>query len=143
MVCVGRGPPSAPRRNKTHLKTSAPPFSPHVLGRLGEDAAQEYLKEQGYRIVKRGYRFGRGEIDIIAYDKDTLVFVEVKTGDISAASLPEESITISKQRQIRHVAQAYLYFHRLEDIPCRFDVMALQFDKKQGFQIRHYRDAFV
>ena len=120
-----------------------PPPSPQVLGRQGEDAALEYLKEQGFRIVKRGYRCGRGEIDIIAYDGDTLVFVEVKTRDLSAPMLPEESVTPHKQKQIRRVAEAYLYHHRLEDIPCRFDVLALRFDSQRGFEIRHYRDAFA
>lgn len=117
-------------------------LSPHALGRQGEDAAREYLKEQGFRIVTRGYRFGRAEIDLVAYEGDTLVFVEVKTRDVAAPSLPEESVTPDKQSQIRRVAQAYLYHHRLEDIPCRFDVLALRFDHHRGFEIRHYRDAF-
>ena len=122
------------------MKTRSLP--PHLLGRQGEDIAQEYLKERGYRIVERGFRYARGEIDIIAYHRQTLVFVEVKTRLAPSHSLPEESITPAKARQIRRTAQAYMHRHFLEDIPCRFDVLALLFQGEQEFQIRHYRDAF-
>lgn len=119
------------------------PASPHALGIHGERAAREYLSYHDFRIVERGYRFGRGEIDIIAYEEDVLVFVEVKTRDSSACSSPEESVTPEKQRQIRRIAEAYLFHRRLEDIKCRFDVLAIRFERGSGeYRIRHYRDAF-
>jgi putative endonuclease len=115
---------------------------PHELGRRGEKAALSYLRRQGFQILEQSYRFGRGEIDLIAYEGDTLVFIEVKTRFASTHSTPEEAVTPLKQKQIRRIAQAYLYAKRLEDIPCRFDVMALQYATDSGFRIRHYRDAF-
>ena len=117
-------------------------FHPHELGRRGEKAAASYLRKQGFQILEQSYRFGRGEIDLIAYEGDTLVFIEVKTRLISSSSTPEEAVTCLKQKQIRRIAQAYLYNKHLEDIPCRFDVMALQYAPDSGFRIRHYRDAF-
>ena len=117
-------------------------FRPHELGRKGETVAAAYLRKQGFQILEKHYRYGRGEIDLIASEGETLVFVEVKTRFFSAPTTPEEAVTVLKQNQIRRIAQAYLYNKSLEDIPCRFDVLALQFAPKSGFQIRHYRDAF-
>ncbi len=117
-------------------------FPPHELGRKGEKAAAAYLRKQGLQILEQGYRFGRGEIDLIAFEDDTLVFMEVKTRFLSSHSTPEEAVTLRKQQQIKRIAQAYVYFKKLEDIPCRFDVLALQYVPESGFRIRHYRDAF-
>ncbi len=119
-----------------------PKFPPHDLGRRGEKEAAAYLRRQGFQILEQGYRYGRGEIDLIASEAETLVFIEVKTRFVSASSTPEEAVTLLKQKQIRRIAQAYLYNKSLEDIPCRFDVLALQYAPDFGFQIRHYRDAF-
>ena len=117
-------------------------FPPHELGRKGEKAALRYLRKLGFQILEQSYRFGRGEIDLIARESNTLVFIEVKTRYASSFSSPEEAVTLHKQKQIRSIAQAYLYAQHLEDIPCRFDVMALQFTSEAGFQIRLYRNAF-
>ena len=114
----------------------------HGLGRQGEDIAWSYLNQQGLRIVERGFRFGRGEIDIIAYDQDTLVFVEVKARRRGSPSGPEESVTPAKQKQIRRIAQAYLFLQKLEDVPCRFDVLALEIGTRGNIRIRHHQDAF-
>ena len=76
------------------------------FGREGERIAVDYLTEKGYRILRRNYRFGRGEIDIIAQDGTELVFVEVKTRRTSAFGEPEEAVTPKKQSQIRTVAAA-------------------------------------
>ncbi len=126
-----------PRRMRPEDGTST-----HGLGRQGEDIAREYLSQQGLRIVERGFRFGRGEIDIIGYEQDTLVFVEVKARRPGSTSDPEEAVTPAKQRQIRRIAQAYLFLRGLEDIPCRFDVLALEVGAQGNIRIRHHRDAF-
>lgn len=112
------------------------------LGLSGEDAAVRFLEKQRFRIVRRGFRFHRGEIDIIAYDRDTLVFVEVKTRENLDRGRPEEAVTPAKQRQIRRIAEAYLALNRLENAVCRFDVLALLRDDGGGFAIHHVRDAF-
>jgi len=113
-----------------------------ALGRSGEEAALAYLLKRKYKIVCRGFRFHRGEIDIIAYDKDILVFVEVKTRRSPDFGRPEESVTPLKQRQIRKLAEAYLMLNDLGDIPCRFDILSLFSDDQKGYGIRHIPDAF-
>jgi putative endonuclease len=96
-------------------------------GRLGEDLAARFLEERGYRIVQRNYRFDRGEIDIVAQDGRELVFVEVKTRENEQFGSPEESITPSKEEQLKKVAEGYVFEHNLENQPCRFDVVAITF----------------
>ncbi len=121
---------------------SASLSSGHALGRSGEEAAVAYLRKKKFVIVERGFRFHRGEIDIIAYDGDTLVFIEVKTRRDKVFGLPEESVTPAKQAQVRRVAEAYLMIHNLHDVPCRFDILSISCDEKEGYQIRHLRNAF-
>ncbi len=114
----------------------------HALGKSGEEAAIAYLKKKKFRVVQRGFRFHRGEIDIIAHDRDTLVFIEVKTRQSSEFGLPEESVTPLKQQQIRRLAEAYLAMNNLPNVPCRFDILSLFYSEKDGYQIRHLQDAF-
>lgn len=99
--------------------------SPHALGKLGEKAAVAYLRGKRFRIVETGYRFQRGEIDIVAYDGAVLVFVEVKARMSRAFGFPEEAVTAAKQRQLRRIAQAYLVRHRIKGVSCRFDVVVV------------------
>jgi putative endonuclease len=113
-----------------------------ALGRAGEEAAVAYLQKKKYRVVGRGFRFHRGEIDIIAYDQDVLVFIEVKTRRSLDFGRPEEAVTPSKQRQIRKLAEVYLMLNQLGDIPCRFDILSLFSDSRQGYHIHHIADAF-
>jgi putative endonuclease len=114
----------------------------HALGRSGEAAAVAYLKRKKFDILERGFRFHRGEIDIIARDRDALVFIEVKTRQRWQHGLPEESVTPAKQRQIRRLAEAYLQISRQTERSCRFDVLALTFDENEGYRIRHIPNAF-
>lgn len=141
MECAGN---SSVKKLETSLsleKHNKKPTS-HSLGRRGEEFAVEYLKNKKYQILKTGFRFHRGEIDIIAYDKDTLVFVEVKTRRDYHFGSPEEAVTPLKQEQLRRIAQGYLTVNHLEDTPCRFDVLALVIDKSQDIKIKHFIDAF-
>jgi putative endonuclease len=114
----------------------------HALGRSGEEAAAAYLKKKKFSLVCRGFRFQRGEIDIIAYDGDVLVFVEVKTRRGPDFGPPEASVTPQKQRQIRRLAEAYLMLNNLGDIPCRFDIVALSPEGGRGYRVHHIPDAF-
>jgi putative endonuclease len=113
-----------------------------TLGKAGEDAAVRYLKKKGYKIVGRGFRLLRGEIDILAYDGATLVFAEVKTRTSQAFGCPEESVTPAKQAQIRKIAQGYLAKNRLENSPCRFDVLSVMLGNDRQVIIRHFENAF-
>jgi putative endonuclease len=114
----------------------------YELGKSGEDVAIEYLKNKRYKIVDKGFRFLRGEIDIIAYDGETLVFIEVKTRKSNGFGQPEESVTHAKRKQLRKVAQGYLLRKHLEDVECRFDVLSLTFDELEGYAVNHITDAF-
>lgn len=114
-----------------------------ALGRSGEDLAAAYLHRKKFKVICRGFRFHKGEIDIIARDRDgTLVFIEVKTRRREDFGRPEEAVTLPKQGQIRRLAEAYLSLNHLTGTPCRFDVLALVWDEKSGPRIRHIRDAF-
>src|SRR2546430_7009597 len=80
------------------------------LAKLGEEHACKHIASLGYRIVKRNFRLGRvGEIDIVAYDEDTLVFVEVKTRVDYSHGAPEASVDPRKQAQLKRVARGYYY----------------------------------
>jgi putative endonuclease len=112
------------------------------LGRDGESAAVRYLEGLGWRIIARGFRWRRGEIDVIARDGKTLVFAEVKTRTDLNFGPPEQSVTIAKRRQIRRVAAAFLAVNRAESEPCRFDVLAVEFDAAGRPAVRHLKNAF-
>ncbi|MBD3415167.1 MAG: YraN family protein [Candidatus Aminicenantes bacterium] len=117
-------------------------MSPFELGKMGEQFAFDYLKKKKYKIIKKGFRLFRGDIDLIAYDKDVLVFVEVKTRRGVRFGLPEESVDSSKKKQIRKIARGFVSLNRLDEVECRFDILALNFHPAQGFKATHFKDAF-
>ncbi len=110
-------------------------------GQLGEDLAAQYLEQQGFRILERNYRFERGEIDIIAEEGNELVFVEVKARRSTVFGAPEDAVTEEKQEQVYAVADGYLFEHDIDNRPCRFDVVAIEYHEKSP-DIRHIRDVF-
>lgn len=110
-------------------------------GAIGENLAAEFLEKKGYLILQRNYRFERGEIDLIAKDGDELVFVEVKARTSKAFGSPEEAVTSEKQKQIRTVAEGYLFENGIEDQRCRFDVVAIRYEKGKP-NITLLRNAF-
>lgn len=95
------------------------------VGERGEDLAASFLKGQGYRIIDRNYKTRMGEIDLVARDKDTLCFIEVKTRSSTVFSLPQESVTIYKQRRIAKAALMYLKQNNLLEEKARFDVVSV------------------
>lgn len=112
------------------------------LGEEGELLAIELLKNKGFEIVKKNYRFGKGEIDIIAKEKDFIVFIEVKTRENLNYGEPEEAITKSKQKQLRKIAQCYLAEKKIVDYNCRFDVIGILLEKGKMPRINHIENAF-
>jgi putative endonuclease len=96
-----------------------------ALGKTGEDLAVAALERRGYAIIARRYRTKHGEIDIVAQDKETTVFVEVKARATSEFGTAAEAVTRRKQRQLAWMATEYLALNRLANIPCRFDVVAI------------------
>jgi putative endonuclease len=115
------------------------------VGDEGEETAVEYLSSKGYEIIERNYRYGKGEIDIIAKDpeKNFLVFVEVKSRKNLEYGEPEYAITKNKIRQVKKMAEAYLYENEISEIDCRFDVVAVLFRSKIKPLINHYENAFM
>ena len=95
------------------------------IAKIGESLAAKHLKARGCKILAQNYRAKRGEIDLIVRDGEFIVFVEVKTRRSLQFGLPQEAVTIQKQRQISKVALAYLQAQNLLDTPCRFDVIAI------------------
>lgn len=112
------------------------------LGVYGESLASSILNDKGYEIVDRNYRYGHGEIDIIAVKDDILVFIEVKTRRNTQFGEPEEAITYSKQKQLRKIANAYLYEKNITDMDCRFDVVAILLEEGATPLINHIENAF-
>lgn len=117
--------------------------APHLItGEMGENIAEHYLIEKGYRIAERNYRQGRGEIDLIAWQHDKLlVFVEVKTRKHELFGGPEMAVTIKKQKLLAAVAGKYMESIGYE-WAIRFDVIAVLMEKGIMKEIRHHEDAF-
>ena len=113
----------------------------HAQGMVGERFAREYLEHCGLRIVDCNYRFGRGEIDIIAEEGEYLVFCEVKMRRSLAFGAPEYALTPAKQQQLRRLAAGYLAQRHITDRACRFDVVAIDWSGSLP-RIRHLRNAF-
>jgi putative endonuclease len=115
-------------------------FLRQVLGNRGEREAARWLQRRGFRILARGYRTPRGEVDLIARDGDTVVFIEVKT---RRAGQPAEAVTPEKQRRLSLAAIHFLKRHNLLDERSRFDVVALVWPEASPLpSIEHFRNAF-
>ena len=118
-------------------------FPKKTLGQRGEAAAARYLKRRGYKILARGDRFGPGELDLVMLDRDTIVFVEVKTRQSHDAGLPAEAVDQIKQRKLTRLAVTFLKRHGLLECPARFDVVAVTWPAGKWFPtIEHIRNAF-
>ena len=112
------------------------------VGRRGEDEAAQYLRGLGYRIVGRRERVLRGDIDIVALDGRTVVFVEVRSRTDTAHGHPAETVGRVKQRRISELAAAYIRRHKLEDCSVRIDVVAVTFPAGEKPVVEHYQNAF-
>lgn len=113
-------------------------------GRLGEQAAGAFLRTLGHRVLASNFRVHGGEIDLVARDGKTLVFVEVKTQQSSAWIDPQERVTGSKRRRLIHAARAYVRTHRLGESPCRFDIVTVILsDRDAAPKVEHIKDAFA
>ncbi len=112
----------------------------HNLGHKGEDRAVEYLKEAGYKILHRNWKAGKLEIDIIAENKDFIVFVEVKTRSDDYQEHPSSAINREKQRSMIFAADSYIKWNNI-DKESRFDVIFV-IKKGDEYEIDHNEDAF-
>jgi len=112
-------------------------------GHEGEELAAQYLVDNGMKIIKRNFHFGKvGELDIVAKDGETLVFVEVKYRKSLEYGEPETGLTPLKKRQLKKIAEAYMYINEVFETECRFDVVAILEVQKGHPDIRYYKNAF-
>ena len=118
-------------------------------GASGERDTLAFLEARGYGVVDINVRplggMARGEIDVIAWDGEYLVFVEVKTRRAASGQqgTPTEAIDARKQKQLTRLAMAYLAKHNLDDVPCRFDVVAVIRPRSGLARFTLLRDAFA
>jgi putative endonuclease len=112
-----------------------------AFGKSGEDLACRELERRGYAIIERRHRSRGGELDIIARDGGTLVFVEVKTRDGRQFGGGAEAVTGVKRRRIARLALEYVVRHRLLNVACRFDVVSIHYDGERPI-IEVYQNAF-
>lgn len=113
------------------------------IGQGYEGLAARFLESKGYRILERNYRTRFGEIDLIARDGDTLVFVEVRMRARPDPAAPIETVTPDKQRRVARVARVYLATHPRLDCDCRFDVIGIVHQPGRRPLLDHLNDAFV
>jgi putative endonuclease len=113
------------------------------LGHRGEALAERFLKKQRYKILARGSRNKLGELDLVALDGKTIVFVEVKTRKSNDKGHPADAVDERKQIKLTRLALAFLKRHRLLDHSSRFDVIAITWpDEGKDPKIEHFKNAF-
>ena len=119
-----------------------PKWDKHKLGKRGEALAEEYLKRKGFQILKRNYRYGHKEIDLIAKDGNTIVFVEVKAGRSKSFGAPHQWVNLKKQKNLIEVANHFIQKENTTDCDFRFDVLAISYQKGEEI-IDHIKNAFM
>lgn len=134
-------------KKSTEFQTNGQPMNLQEVtskqyGILGEELAGCCLKKHGYKILFRNYKCPLGEIDFIAKQEDTLVFIEVKARRSEHMGAPEESVSYFKRRKIVKSASYFLNHYQIKDIPCRFDVVSVFKVPQWGMDIEIIQDAF-
>jgi putative endonuclease len=107
-------------------------------GKIGEDLAVKYLENIGYKIIERNFYCRQGEIDIIAKDKNEMVFVEVKSRTNYNYGMPVDAVTTIKQKHIEKSTKYYLYKNKIENSFVRIDVIEV-FLYKKSYKIHHIK----
>ena len=110
------------------------------FGRRSEIDGAGYLRSIGFRVVASGYRTRAGEVDLVAWDGNVLVFVEVKA--LHADAPPEDAVGRRKQQRVMRAAQSYIAQYRLHETSYRFDILAVTARPGQKREFRLLRDAF-
>ena len=112
-----------------------------IVGKEGEEIAEGYLKNKGFRMVERNYRCRGGEVDLIALDRRVIVFVEVKARNDASFGSPLESVHPRKQQRMTRAALIFLSEHKLHHRDARFDVVGISFDGGKPV-VEHVQNAF-
>jgi putative endonuclease len=117
--------------------------APHLLrGRKGERIACRYLMRRGFDILARRHRNRAGEMDIIAFEKETLVFVEVKTRSSRRFGEPWEFVDLEKQYRLRRAAERFIADHGMNRFTYRFDIVSVVIPAGSKEEVRLFRNAF-
>jgi putative endonuclease len=111
-------------------------------GNEGEDIAAAFLEAKGYTILERNYFFERAEVDIVAFEENMIVFVEVKIRKNTRFGQPAEFVTPKKQALVLKAAEAWLYERKMTGSPVRFDVIGIIQHKNEAPDIQHFEHAF-
>jgi len=116
----------------------------HAWGKRGEDLAHRHLRSRGYTIIGRNYKTlnGSAEVDLIARDGETTVFVEVKTRASDEYGSPDSAVDGEKQTKIRRAATDFLRHSGNLDVPVRFDIISIVFGGSDGIHLQHLENAF-
>jgi putative endonuclease len=112
----------------------------HLLGQKGEDIAANHLKQMGYSILHRNWKSGKRELDIVAENRDFIVFVEVKTRTDDYQMHPRHAVTSEKQKSIIYAAEGYIHRYNINK-ESRFDIITVISDGK-SIEVEHIEDAF-
>lgn len=116
-------------------------YERHILGRTGEDIATQYLIQNGYKLIVRNFKCRQGEIDIIAIDKNELVFIEVKTRKNKNYGSPIDAVDKRKQQHILNASKYFIYINKLENKNIRFDVIEIY--AKDKLYINHIKNIYI
>mgnify|MGYP002564365002 FL=1 len=117
-------------------------YSPHELGKRGEEAATCFLQRREYEILDRNWKCIAGEADIVALQDDTLCFIEVKTRKDAQKGFPSEAVDMRKRSRYERIAACYLKDHDYADVRVRFDVIAILVLGEGRAFLRHHLNAF-
>lgn len=117
-------------------------FPSQVFGQEAEDAAEQYLRQHGYQILGRNVRLSHGELDIVAQQEGTIVFVEVKARRSKEFGGASYAVSSQKQQRLIQLAAQYLARYRLVHCPSRFDVMLYHGDPSHEGRLEHVVNAF-
>lgn len=117
-------------------------YSPHELGKRGEEAAACFLERREYEILDRNWKCIAGEADIVALQDDTLCFIEVKTRKDAQKGFPSEAVDTWKRSRYERIAACYLKDHDYADVRVRFDIIAILVLGEDRAFLRHHLNAF-
>ena len=117
-------------------------YERHIVGKEGESITEKYLRGKNYEIIEKNYYCRQGEIDIIAKDKEELVFIEVKTRTNKNYGEPIDAVTYYKRKHLFKTIEYYLYIKKLENSFVRIDIIEI-LKKENKFYIRHIKNAMI
>lgn len=113
-------------------------YKNQIIGKKGEELAVKFLKKKGYKILERNFACRQGEIDIIALDRNEIVFIEVKTRTSMNYGLPSEAVNIQKKKHLYNATEYYIYTRKLYEKFIRIDVIEILI-KRNEYTINHIK----